>query len=132
MSAWLCGLGTLSLCVDVLKSKEFQEEYDIGDFADYSEDELLKELSYLNTKSLDCRYGKSVSHILEHKKYIRLNVSDAQRYKSVRCYLYQTCECDENSLHPLFSTLGAWSDVHEDDFEDDWGSVHWDIDNVID
>lgn len=121
MSAWLCGNKTLSLCVDVLKEEK-----------GYSEDcqVLLEELSELNTRSLDCRYGKSVQHILSDKEYVCLDVDDGQKYKSVCCYLYQTCECDANYDDSLFKSLEDYVNENEDEFEAVYDVYEWDIDRV--
>ena len=116
MSAWLCGNGTLSLCVDVIKRADFQE-FDVENYADKSNEELIEILSELNTKSLDCRYGKSETHILQHREYVSINVTDGQRFKSVGCYTYQTCECPANENHPLFKALENWYIAHEEEFD---------------
>jgi hypothetical protein len=86
-------------------------------------------LSDLNTKSLNCRYGKSSSHILKQRCYQVLDVDDGQRYKSVRCYLYQTCECLENEEHPLFKSLENWSN-NTDEYDNVWDEYYWDLDNL--
>ena len=122
MSAWLCGNLTLSCCVDVIK------EYRLGKYYEKSKEELIDILSDLNTKSLNCRYGVSRYHILENRKYISLDVSDAQKYMSVRCYLYQTCECEENEEHPLFKALQEY--VEENlKYENERDNCHWDLDD---
>lgn len=42
--------------------------------------------------------------IFEINFYINTtHVEDGQKYKSVCCYLYQTCECKENYEHPTFN-----------------------------
>lgn len=123
MSAWLCGNGTLSLCVDVLKSMD--------EYVDEEELVLLNRLSDLNTKSLICRYGKREHQILKDRMYISLDVDDGQRYKSVCCYIYQTCECDSNYDEPLFKSLVEWSDENEECFESLSDDYFWDIDNHI-
>lgn len=130
MSAWLCENKTLSLVVDIIKSDEFQA-YDDECYGLKDTFELMCLLSNLNTKSLDCRYGYSEDHILKNIRYIPLDVSDAQRHKSVRCYLYQTCECSENEEHPLFKALEEWSDDTYDKFEPEHDKCEWDIDNPI-
>lgn len=128
MSAWLCGNKTLSLCVDIIKSEGFTD-YDEDDYQSKSELELLNELSSLNTNSLNCRYGKRQSNILQDREYIPLDVEDGQRYKSVACYLYQTCECNKNYHHPLFRGLNRWRNDNEVRYEELWDKYHWDIDN---
>lgn len=127
MSAWLCGNKTLSLCVDVIRRDDFKEFDECG-YACKDDDELISLLSFLNTKSLNCRYGESDEHILKDRGYVSLSVDDGQRYKSVHCYLYQTCECNDVCEHPLFKGLEGWCDVHDDEFEKDWGKYQWDID----
>ena len=126
MSAWLCENLTLSCCVEVIKSDGFKD-YDVEGYAQKSNQELIEILSDLNTKSLDCRYGKSPSHILEERHYCPLNVDDGQRHKSVCCYLYQTCECSENEEHPLFKALDEWADDNDSKFN--WDNYYWDLDN---
>ena len=128
MSAWLCRNGTLSLCVDVIKRDDFKE-FDVENYADKSNEELIEILSELNTKSLDCRYGKSDSHILLNKRYIPFDIEDGQRFKSVSCYLYQTCECEENWDHPLYKGLDEWYLANENKFAPSWKKYEWDIDN---
>lgn len=128
MSAWLCGNLTLSACVEIIKSDDFQF-YDDGTYSDKSNSELMDILSDLNTKSLNCRYGKSRNHILEERHYCPLNVDDGQRYKSVSCYLYQTCECQENEEHPLFKALENWVEDNEDNYDSVWMEYYWDLDN---
>ena len=130
MSAWLCGNKTLSLCVDVIKSDEF-EEYDIWNYRLEENSELMDLLSELNTKSLNCRYGEDESHILKLRDYVNLDVSAAQRHKSVRCYLYQTCECPENQNHPLFESLEKWSMYTYSKYEIEHDKCEWDIDDPI-
>lgn len=131
MSAWLCGNKTLSLVVDVIQSGEFIEGYDDAEFHNRTEHELINILSDLNTQSLDCRYGKYEGHILQNREYIKLDVDDGQRYKSVGCYLYQTCECSEIVESPLFKALDDWYNDNTPEFEDKWDQYHWDIDNPI-
>ena len=128
MSAWLCGNKTLSLCVDVIKSDEFKEKYCTG-YEDEDAFEILKELAYLNTLSLNSRYGNRGGHILVDKQYLPLEVDDGQKYKSVCCYLYQTCECQDNYNHPLFKALNDWSNENEKKYEKEWDKYSWDIDN---
>ena len=129
MSAWLCENGTLSLVVDVIKSDSFKE-YDVENYADKNNKELVDILSDLNTKSLNCRYGKSEDNILQNREYINLNVEDGQKYKSVCCYLYQTCECLDIVEHPLFSALDEWR-MNNRQYEDYKGLYHWDIDRMV-
>lgn len=132
MSAWLCGNKTLSLVADVILSKEFQENYDTKhDFA-LEKSSLVNLLSYLNTKSLNARYGENKElNVLEDIEYVLLDVGKAQKHKSVRCYLYQTCESDECCEHPLFQLLEQWS---EDNYEK-YSFLHkyceWDMDSPI-
>ena len=129
MSAWLCENGTLSLVVDVIKSDSFKE-YDVENYADKNNKELVDILSDLNTKSLNCRYGKSEDNILQNREYINLNVEEGQKYKSVCCYLYQTCECLDIVEHPLFSALDEWR-MDNRQYEDYKGLYHWDIDRMV-
>ena len=132
MSAWLCGNKTLSLCVDVIKSDEFKKEFDVnGEYCERDVLELLYELSYLNTKSLDARYGVSEDNILKDKEYVSLNVDDGQRYKSVCCYLYQTCESEESCNDPLFQLLDYWCEDKRKVFEEVVDNYYWDIDCPI-
>lgn len=135
MSAWLCGKGTLSCVVDIIHSKDFKENYDTEKcYSSKSNEELINILSDLNTKSLNCRYGKDVNHILsdEDRVYVPLNVPFGQKFKSLCCYTYQTCECDENYSHPLFKALDKFEDCNYEKFQDDWEDYHWDIDAHID
>lgn len=132
MSAWLCGNKTLSLCVDVIKSDEYKEKYDLEKkYSDKDPLEILTELSNLNTKSLNCRYGFHESNILKDKKYIPLSVDEGQKYKSVHCYLYQTCECKENYEHPLFKGLTDWCEDNFEKYEFERDNYYWDIDNPL-
>lgn len=133
MSAWLCGNGTLSLVVDVIKSDGFNE-YDTEGYSNKSNEELIGILSDLNTKSLNCRYGQSEDNILQNRKYLSIDVGEGQRHKSVTCYLYQTCECIDIVEHPLFKALDKW---RMDAWENDDGSIvhgdyYWDIDLYLD
>lgn len=130
MSAWLCGNKTLSLVTDIIKSEEFQK-YDLDGYNLLNNSELMGILSDLNTKSLNCRYGYSEDNILKDISYIPLEVSDSQKHKSVRCYLYQTCECLENEEHPLFIALDKWSEDNYDKYEAEHSLCEWDIDNPI-
>jgi len=130
MSAWLCHNKTLSCVVDVIKSDDFKE-YDKENYAEKSNEELINILSDLNTKSLNCRYGENEYHILQDREYIKLDVDDGQRYKSLSCYTYQTCECPENNNHPLFHALESWEIDNESKYETVWSQYHWDIDNPI-
>ena len=130
MSAWLCEKGTLSLVVDVIKCDSFKN-YDVGNYANKSNEELLGILSDLNTKSLNCRYGKSEDNVLQNREYVSLDVEDGQKYKSVCCYLYQTCECLDIVEHPLFSALDKWR-MDNREYEDYKGEYYWDIDNFLD
>lgn len=125
MSAWLCGNLTLSCCVDVIK------KYMLGAYYEKTEEELIDILADLNTQSLNCRYGERMGNILENREYIKLDVSDAQKYKSVRCYLYQTCECKETVEHPLFKALHHFTEEYLMEFDKEWDNCHWDIDNPI-
>lgn len=128
MSAWLCRKATLSLVVDVIKSDDFKE-YDVDGYANKSKDDLIEILADLNTKSLNCRYGKSPYHILKNREYINLNVDEGQRHKSVACYLYQTCECEEILEHSLFKALSKWNGDGRGKYEPTWSQYHWDIDD---
>ena len=122
MSAWLCGNKTLSLCVDVIK------QYKLGGYEEKSNKELMNILSDLNTKSLNYRYGENDDHILENREYVKLDVEDGQKHKSVSCYLYQTCEDPENIKHPLFEALDSYREVYFEKYVN--GDYYWDIDIV--
>ena len=132
MSAWLCGNKTLSLVVDVIKSEEFRENYDLDNSSQLDKDELMGKLSLMNTMSLNHRYGESDEHKLEDIKYEELDVSSCQRHKSVCCYLYQTCEDPDVYDSNLYKALDWWAENHYDDFSIDESLIcHWDIDNPI-
>ena len=132
MSAWLCGNKTLSLCVDVIKSEEFKK-YDTDEvYSSMQSLELVELLSDLNTKSLNCRYGVNKKmNVLSNKQYIPLNVSDAQKHKSVRCYLYQTCESEECCQHPLFKLLKEWSEDVYEKYSPFHKECEWDMDTPL-
>lgn len=129
MSAWLCENKTLSLCVDVIKSDDFKL-YDVGNYGEKTEEELIQILTDLNTKSLNARYGESEYNVLKNPKYINLNVDDGQKHKSVACYTYQTCEAEYCREHPLFQSLEEWERANQQ-HEDYWDLYEWDIDNPI-
>lgn len=129
MSAWLCRNGTLSLCVDVIKSDDFKEYSQ--EYQSKSKDELIEILADLNTKSLDARYGESEYHILKNPQYIGLDVEDGQKHKSVACYTYQTCESDYCCEHPLFIALEKWWADTEDEYDSIWDQYAWDIDREL-
>lgn len=131
MSAWLCGNKTLSCVVDIIQSNDFKKNYDIAnEYCNKEKNELIDILSDLNTKSLNCRYGASEDNVLKDRKYVYLNVPIGQKFKSVSCYLYQTCECEDNLSNPLFHLLEKWSDDRFDLFECDWDKYEWDIDSI--
>lgn len=130
MSCWLCGNRTLSLVVDVIKSDDFKD-YDTNNYAQKTNKELMDKLSELNTWSLDCRYGKSEDNKLDNINYKNMTVSPAQRHKSVRCYIYQTCEGIGNEDDPLYKALDQWSQDTYPKYEAEEDECYWDIDNPI-
>lgn len=131
MSAWLCGNKTLSLVVDVIKSDSFKK-YDDNMFQYIDNEELIDILSELNTMSLNCRYGKHDSNILHDREYVKLNVDDGQRFKSVSCWLYQSGECYNSYDDDLYQALEAWCDDNELKYNENYDEYEWDIDNPID
>lgn len=132
MSAWLCENKTLSLVVDIIKSSEFKDKYDLDGSSDMDEETLMMKLSRMNSKSLNYRYGHEKDNYLKDIKYVKQLVVPAQKHKSVCCYLYQTCEDPEVKETPLFRALDKWSEDHYEDFtEQEKDNCHWDIDHPL-
>lgn len=138
MSAWLCENKTLSLVVDTIKSDEFKENYNykgkdsLGFDADGVEDneELLIHLSTLNSFNLDCLYGMDDDNHLDEVKYIKQDVSDAQRHMSVCCYIYQTSDYEDMYNSPLFKALKQWRDDNYAKYDHWQDTCKWDIDRI--
>lgn len=132
MSAWLCGNGTLSLVADVIKSAEFAEKYDPNTLWSYREPiDLVQKLSSYNSENLDYLYGTDSDNYENNLEYVELNVSDAQKHKSVACYLYQTTDLPYNRDILLLQSLRKWVEDHRAEFEPWWDTVEWDIDRSL-
>ena len=131
MSAWLCRNKTLSLCVDVIKSDDFQA-YDEHNYSQKSNEELIQILTDLNTESLTYLYGENDEYcVLKNPEYIKLDVEDGQKHKSVACYTYQTCESPFCREHPLFQALEKWEADNLPLYETSWDLYEWDIDSPL-
>ena len=137
MSAWLCGNKTLSLVVDTIKTEEFQKNYDykgkdsFGFEATEETDELelLKHLSELNSFNLDRLYGMDDDNHSNDFKYIKQDVSEAQRHMSVCCYIYQTSDYEDMYNSPLFNALKKWRDDNYEKYDHWHDTCKWDIDH---
>ena len=120
MSCWICGNKTLSLVADTVQ--KITDGYD-------DKEELMKELSRLNIKTVEQYYGDTDcghTDVINNVKYIKLDVEDAQRHKSVCCYLYQT---DDYVKSPLIDVLKRWSEHTRNAYEPYWDLYKWDIDS---
>lgn len=137
MSAWLCENKLLSIVVDVVKSEDFRNNYDVnGDYSDLSEGELLDLLSEINVNNLRYLYDSFPDDyeqgILDNREYVRLSVSDFQRHKSVASFVYQSCDFSGNEDIPLFCLLVKWRDDYDGlVYSSEWDEAEWDIDNPI-
>ena len=95
MSAWLCENKTLSLVADVITSPEWAKEYDEHFYNEMEKDKLVNVLNWYNRRNLDYLYEDGADGFGKSEPvYVELDVSPVQRYKSVRCYLYQTLDYD--------------------------------------
>lgn len=137
MSAWLCEDKLLSIVVDVVKSEDFRNNYDVdGDYSDLSESELMDLLSKINVNNLHYLYDSFPNDyersVLEGRRYVGLGVSDFQRHKCVASFVYQSCDFEGNMDIPLFKLLVKWRDDY-DGFRcsPEWDAAEWDIDNPI-
>ena len=134
MSAWLCENKLLSLVVDVVKSETFKK-YDIfKEYSEKSKEELMNELHGINSDNLEYLYPDDVEfRTLNDIHYIKQDVSDAQRHKSVCSFIYQSCDVFDEGDNRLFDLLCMW----RDDFDGivdgkEWDMAEWDIDNPLD
>ena len=137
MSAWLCENGTLSLVVDVIKSDSFRKYYDVNrEYCDKSEEELIHLLSDINTTNLHYLYESFPSgveqSIMDNLGYVELDVSNAQRHMSVCSFIYQSCDCDENSGNMLYLLLRKWREDYYKIYSDEHDTCEWDIDCPLD
>jgi hypothetical protein len=70
-----------------------------------SYEELGKAMYRLNCQSVDERYGEKAEDMHGDEYVYRLDVSAGtiQAYKSLQCYLYQSCEgnCDKELLYKM-------------------------------
>ena len=122
MSCWICGNKTLSIVTDVVK--------EISD-KDYDTNELMTELSRLNIKNVEQYYGHNDcghTDVITGTEYEHLDVKDAQKHKSVCCYLYQTTNYVED---PLLKLLEKWADDNRHIYEPYWDLHKWDIDSHL-
>lgn len=120
MSCWICGNGTLSIVTDVVKEISDKE---------YETSALMSELSRLNIKNIEEYYGHNDcghTDVIDGVSYVKLDVDEAQRHKSVCCYLYQTTDYVTD---PLLELLEKWADDHRHTYEPYWDLYKWDIDS---
>ena len=131
MSAWLCKNKLLSLVVDVVKSNSFRYEYDIcNDYSDKSEQELMEMLHGINAHNLEYLYPDDVEfRTLDNIEYVKQDVSDVQKHKSLASFIYQSCDVYDEGDNRLYDLLCEWRNDYQEIYEgDEWNKAHWNID----